>query len=335
MTTMSVMESWFTLVDNTATLIQEELEVSYLEAVYLTGVNLFEGEIVQEELLHNELIMKRLKKEYESFQFEKLSNEEIRKGYQLAILKGMKEATQAHHQMTPDAVSLFVSYLVNKLAGAKDQLTILDPAIGTANLFTAVLNQLTGKQVTGFGIEVDDLLLKLSFVNANLQEHQIELFNQDSLQDLFIDPVDMVVCDLPVGYYPNAMSAQKFELKSETGHSLAHHLFIEQSFTYTKPGGMLVLLVPNLLFEGDQAKALHDFIKKEGNILGLLQLPSSMFKKKEHAKSVFILQKNGPEVSLPKQALLAELPSFSNKKAMEGMIQRIDQWFANEFNVKA
>nr|WP_246941536.1 class I SAM-dependent methyltransferase [Bacillus pinisoli] len=331
---MSTMESWFTLVDTTATLIQEKLEVSYLEAVYLTGVNLFEGEIIQEELLHNELLVKRLRKEYENFKLDRVSNEEIRKGYQLAILKGMKEATQAHHQMTPDAVSLFVSYLVNKLTAGNENMSILDPAIGTANLLTAVLNHLPQNNVTGFGIEVDDLLVKLSLANANLQEHQIELFNQDALQDLFIDPVDLVVCDLPVGYYPNAMSADKFQLKAETGHSLAHHLFIEQSFKYTKPGGKLVFLVPNLMFEGDQTKALHDFIKDNGVILGLLQLPSSMFKKKEHAKSIFILQKKGPEVSIPKQALLAELPSFSNKKAMEGMIQRIDNWFANEFNVK-
>ncbi|MBM7660536.1 site-specific DNA-methyltransferase (adenine-specific) [Bacillus mesophilus] len=329
--TMTTMESWFTKVDQTASLIQEELEVSYLEAVYLTGVNLFEGVILQEEILHNEVLSKRLKKEYESFDLAHMSKEELRKGYQLAILKGMKEATQAHHQMTPDAVSLFVSYLVSKMTSGKKVLSILDPAVGTANLLTALFNHLPGKEVTGFGIEVDDLLVKLALSNANLQEHQIEFFNQDALADLFIDPVDLVVCDLPVGYYPDDINSQKFQLKSNSGHSLAHHLFIEQSFRYTKPGGNLIFLVPNSMFEGDQAKALHDFIKEHGVIQGLLQLPTTMFKKKEHAKSIFILQKKGPDVKLPKQALLAELPTFSNKQAMEGMIQRIDQWFATEF----
>ncbi|WP_456279348.1 class I SAM-dependent methyltransferase [Bacillus sp. AK128] len=326
------MESWFTKVDQTASILQGELEVSYLEAVYLTGVNFFEGEIVQEEILQNEILSKRLKREYESFELDGISKEELRKGYQLAILKGMKEATQAHHQMTPDAVSLFVGYLVSKLTSNEKQISILDPAIGTANLLTAILNHLPDKQVTGYGIEIDDLLVKLGFCNANLQEHHIEFFNQDALQDLFIDPVDLVVCDLPVGYYPDEMSSQKFQLKASSGHSLAHHLFIEQSFQYTKPGGYLLFIVPNSLFEGDQTKALHDFIKEHGVIQGLLQLPPSMFKKKEHAKSIFMLQKKGPNVTLPKQALLAELPTFSNKKAMEGMIQRIDQWFASELN---
>jgi site-specific DNA-methyltransferase (adenine-specific) len=327
---VSNMEKWFKVVDQTASLLQTEIEVSYLEAVCLTGDNMFEGSILQEEILGNELLCKRLKKEYDSVGFDAFSNEEIRKGFQLAILKGMKEATQTHHQMTPDAVALFISYLVNKMTKGINNLTILDPAIGTGNLLTAVLNHLPEKQVNALGIEVDDLLVKLGFINANLQEHQIEFFNQDALQDLFIDPVDLVVCDLPVGYYPDDRSAEKYELRSVGGHSLAHHLFIEQSFLYTKPGGQLLFVVPNSLFEGEAAKPLHSFIKEHGVIQGLLQLPSSMFKKQEHVKSIFIIQKKGPDVKLPKQALLAELPSFSNKKAMEGMIQRIDQWFSTE-----
>jgi site-specific DNA-methyltransferase (adenine-specific) len=327
---VSNMEKWFKVVDQTASLIQTEIEVSYLEAVCLTGDNMFEGSILQEEIIHNELLCKRLKREYDSVELETFSNEEIRKGFQLAILKGMKEATQSHHQMTPDAVALFISYLVNKMTKGLNNFTILDPAIGTGNLLTAILNHLPERQVNSFGIEVDDLLVKLGFINANLQEHHIEFFNQDALQDLFIDPVDLVVCDLPVGFYPDDRSAEKFQLRSEAGHSLAHHLFIEQSFHYTKPGGKLLFVVPNSLFEGEVAKPLHNFIKEHGVIQGLLQLPPSMFKKQEHAKSIFIIQKKGPDVNLPKQALLAELPSFSNKKAIEGMIQRIDQWFSTE-----
>jgi site-specific DNA-methyltransferase (adenine-specific) len=323
-------EQLFTVLDQTAVLLQEELQVSYLEATGFTADNLFEGQVMQEEILHNELLRKRLEKEYKTINIDELTKEEIRKGLQLVILKGMKEATQAHHHMTPDAVSLFIGYLVNKLTEGLKELTILDPAIGTANLLTAVLNSLSDKQVKGFGVEIDDLLVKLSFINANLQQHDIEFFNQDALQDLFIDPVDLVVCDLPVGYYPNDEGAKKFELHTAEGHSYAHYLFIEQSFLYTKPGGKLVFLIPNSLFEGEYAKRLHSFIKENGVIQGILQLPLSMFKKEQHAKSILILQKQGQNVKLPKQALLAELPSFSNMKAMEGMVSRIDQWFEQE-----
>lgn len=323
-------EQLFTVINQTAALLQEELQTSFLEAVGLTGDNMFEGRIMQDDILHNEVLCKRIEKEYNSVNFNELSKEEIRKGFQLAVLKGMKEATQAHHQMTPDAVALFIGYLVNKLYGKKDSLTILDPAIGTGNLLTAVMNHLSNKEVRAFGVEVDDLLVKLAYIQANLQEHHIELFKKDALQDLFIDPVDLVVCDLPVGYYPNDTGAKRFDLHSEEGHSFAHYLFIEQSIYYTKPGGKLIFLIPNSLFEGEQAAKLNEFIKKNTVILGLLQLPLTMFKKEQHAKSILILQKQGPEVKLPKQALLAELPSFSNMKAMEGMVNRIDQWFSTE-----
>lgn len=69
-----------------------------------------------------------------------------------------------------------------------------------------------------------------------------------------MEPVDVVLSDLPVGYYPDDDNAQGFQLKAEEGHSFAHHLFIEQSLTYTKPGGYLFFLVPNFLFEMDKDK---------------------------------------------------------------------------------
>jgi site-specific DNA-methyltransferase (adenine-specific) len=328
---LSNMEKFFTVIDTTANILQEELHVSYLEAVAETGDNIFEGTILQEELEHNELLKKRLEKEYSSINITDFSKEEIRKGYQLAILKGMKASTQAHHQMTPDAVALFISYLVNKLMVQKNSISVLDPAIGTANLLTALLNHLQDKEVKSFGVEVDDLLLKLGFINANLQEHEIEFYNQDGLQDLFIDPVDLIVCDVPVGYYPNDTQAMKYKLKNENGHSYAHYLYIEQCFRYSKEGGILLLMLPNNIFSLEKANELNAFIKEHGVILGFLQLPLSMFKSEEHAKSILILQKKGPHVKVPKQALLANLPSFSNKNTMQGMIQRIDQWFQSQF----
>ncbi|WP_044894501.1 class I SAM-dependent methyltransferase [Bacillus alveayuensis] len=323
-------ERLFMLFDRTATLLQEELKCSYLEAVAETGENLFHGDVLQEEV--SELSQKRLKKEYKDIQLETFTNEEIRKSFQLAVLKGMKENTQPHHQMTPDAVSLFISYLVGKFTAKHLALTILDPAVGTANLLTTVLNHLPGKQVKSYGVDVDDLLIKLAYVNANLQKHPIQFFNQDSLQPMFVEHADVVVCDLPVGYYPHDENASRFALKAEKGHSYAHHLFIEQSLSYTKEGGYLFFLIPNSLFSSDQAAELHSFLKEQAVIQGLLQLPLSMFKNAQAAKSIFILQKKGANVKAPKKALLAELPRFSNKQAMQVMMQKIDEWFASEKN---
>ena len=328
MTTTSVVEHLFTIVDRTASALKGERSISYLEAIAETGENLFHGEILQTEL--SEMTKKRLEKEYKQVDVSQLQREDIRKSLQLAILKGMKEGIQANHQMTPDSVGLLVSYLVSKFTEKQDSFSILDPAVGTGNLLTTILNQNSRKEINSFGIDVDDLLVKLAYFNSNLGSHPVQFFNQDSLEQLFIEQVDVTICDLPVGYYPNDRVANNYQLKAEEGHSYAHHLFIEQSLNYTKEGGYLFFIVPNFLFESEQAPQLNQYIKEHSIIQGLIQLPLSMFKNEQSAKSIFIVQKKGADVAIPKQALLVNLPKLSNKEAMQGILQRIDSWFQTE-----
>src|SRR5699024_9727763 len=113
----------------------------------------------------------------------------------------------------------------------------------------------------------------------------------DSLRPLLLDPVDLVVADLPVGYYPDDVQAANYELKSKDGHSYSHHLFIEQSLMYTKPGGFLIFIIPENLFEIDQAEYLHQLLHQDANIVEIIQLPDTDCESKKHKKSVFILQK--------------------------------------------
>ena len=320
-------ETLFSIFDSSAVVLRKELDVAYLEALVETGDNLFEGAILQEEL--SESAIERLNREYSTFNEETYKGEEIRKAFQLAILKGMKEGVQANHEMTPDAVGMFMSYLFHKFMQGQNEITVLDPAIGTGNLMTTVFNSAKeGLTMSGFGVEVDEVLIKLALVNANLQKHAIEFFHQDGLAPLYIDPVDAVVSDLPIGYYPNEIGASEYKLKADEGMSYAHHLFIEQSVKHTKEGGYLFFLVPNFIFESDQAPKLHAFIKETCFIQGLLQLPVSMFKNEKNAKSIFVLQKKGQGVTMPKQALLVELPKFSNMKAMENIMDQLNTWFA-------
>ncbi|MBM7701210.1 class I SAM-dependent methyltransferase [Metabacillus iocasae] len=327
MSHLTEMEKVFSAIDQTAIILRKELNCLYLEAIAETGENMFHGEILQDEL--DEVTKKRLEREYESINLEKIDGETIRKAYQLAILKGMKEAVQPNHQMTPDAVSLFVSYLIGKFMEGKSNYNLLDPAVGAGNLLTTILNHHHQLIDAAYGIDVDDLLIKLTYVNANLQKHGVQLFNQDSLQPLFIDPVDLVVCDLPVGYYPNDEGAKAYQVRAEEGHSYAHHLFIEQSLNHMKDGAYGIFLVPNNLFETEQAKSLHAFLKEVAVIQGLIQLPLSMFKQESMAKSIFIIQKKGEGVVTPKQALLVQLPKFSNREAMNDMMTQMNEWFRN------
>ncbi|WP_026583483.1 class I SAM-dependent methyltransferase [Bacillus sp. J33] len=317
-------EDLFTIFNETATIMQEELQCTYLEALAETGENLFHESILQDEL--SELTVKRLKKSYESINLSQYTNEDVRKSFQLAILKGMKENVQPNHQMTPDAVGMLMGYLVGKFIQEKT-FRLLDPAVGTGNLLTTIMNHQKDKTVEATGVEIDDLLIKLAYINANLQEHPIQFFNQDSLEPLFIEPADAVVSDLPVGYYPNDVRSAEYKLRADEGHSYSHHLFIEQSMNHVKPGGYLFFIIPNGMFESDQAPKLHQYIKDHAYIQGMMQLPLTLFKNERAAKSIFILQKKGEGITPPKQALLVNLPSLSKTAEVEKILNKIDAWF--------
>ncbi|WP_409370414.1 class I SAM-dependent methyltransferase [Lysinibacillus sp. 38-6] len=256
------------------------------------------------------------------------TKEDVRKSIQIAILKGMRQGSQPNHQMTPDTLGLLVGYFVEQIFAdrlAKEKLTILDPAVGTGNLLITVMNLLDGK-VEASGVEVDELLIRLAAATADLTEQPISLYRQDALQDLLVDPVDAIVCDLPVGYYPNEEVALDYELCASEGMSYAHHLFIEQSVNYTKDGGYLFFLAPTHLFESEQSKQLHKYIQKHAWIQAIIQLPDTMFANKAHEKSIVILQKQGEAFKAPKEVLLAKVPNMQNKQALAMFFEKVKMW---------
>lgn len=321
----NTVERLFTYIDESTEIIKDCMEISYLEALVETGENFFEGEILQEEI--NDENIDKLQTIIQQFNDTHKEKENIRRSFQLAILKGMKQGIHTNHEMTPDGIGLIVSYLVNKFTEGKKELSILDPAVGTGNLLATVLNESDNKFITAFGIDVDDVLVKISFVIGNLLGHEVELFNQDSLAPLYVDPVDVVVCDLPVGYYPNEERAKNYSLKAKNGMSYAHHLFIEQSMNHLKSGGYFIGLVPNHLFTSEQSGQLHEYLNSTGVIQGLIQLPISAFKDERHQKSILIIRKNAENMEKPKQALLVDFPKLTNSSAVEHIMLQMNKWF--------
>ncbi|KGX93351.1 DNA-methyltransferase [Pontibacillus halophilus JSM 076056 = DSM 19796] len=324
-------EQLYQLIDELAGKIEAATEVPYLDAITLVCDSILEDE--PKEALPSELQEEVKQKISEISNIDDWTKEERRKGMQLAILKGMKGSTQQQHYITPDAVAMFMGYLIQKLLPIDGTPRLFDPVIGTANLMTAVLNQLK-RDVDAYGSDVDPSLVQLGVANANLQQQDIEFFHQDSLRPFLLEPVDFVMADLPVGYYPDDVNASNYELQAQEGHSYSHHLLMEQGLNYLKDGGFGLFLIPNFLFEGDQSDQLHEFLQKHTHVFGVLQLPETMFKNEKFGKSIFIIQKKGSETTPPNQALIAQLPSFKNAKAMNDMLTQINEWFKEYLSKK-
>ncbi|MCL1630622.1 class I SAM-dependent methyltransferase [Sporolactobacillus sp. CPB3-1] len=310
----------FSVFDQATLFIKKNNETNYLTALCETAEGLLRNEIRQEPL------EKKLKPLYERFNHLKMTAEEVRRAFQLALLKGMKEAPQPNQELTPDTLVLLIGHMFAMLAGEKAY-SILDPAVGSANLLTGILNQSRTDKVQAYGIDADPLLVRLAAANANLQQKEIQLFHQDGLKPIMIEPADFVVCDVPVGIYPDQRSADTYLLKSVTKQPLTHFLFVEQALRKLKTEGYALFLIPNHLFTDDQTHTFHDFLKKNANILALIQLPVSLFNKVNQAKSILLLQKKSGKGTLARQALLAEMPDFSDEVKMRKFMQQLDHWF--------
>ncbi|GGA82203.1 class I SAM-dependent methyltransferase [Ornithinibacillus halotolerans] len=316
-------EYLFEWMDETTKTIESHLHEPYLDSLIITLETLFfQG--ADESL--DDILTHKLHNAIEKIKLEEYDTSEIRKAIQFSILKGMKDNTQQQHLITPEAIGLVIGYIAQKLMVNYKQVRVFDPASGTGNLLTTVISQLE-KETEAYASEVDPTLLQLALVSANLQKTTIEFFHQDSLRPFLLDPVDLIVSDLPVGYYPDDIRASTFELKAEEGHSFSHLLFIEQSMNYTNPGGYLVLMVPNFIFDGEGSDKFHAFIQKNAHIIGVIQLPDSAFQSKKNAKCILILQKKGNNTEGPKQPLLAQLPSLKNSRAMEDILGKMNNWF--------
>ncbi len=264
---MENIEKLFSFIDEYSENVTKEHDLSYLDSVLETLNTWLDGEI--------------------SPKVDNPSKEEIRKAIQLAILKGMRQSAQPNHQMTPDTLGLLLGYFVeqffDKECKSNQKFTVLDPAIGTGNLLLTVMN-LIGDKIEGVGVEIDELLIQLAAASSELEQQPISLYHQDALENLIIDPVDAIICDLPVGYYPNDEVAKNYEVKAKEGMTYAHHLFIEQSLKYTKDGGYLFFLVPDHIFESEQSPLLNKLVTQKAWIQAVVQLPDELFASKAHAK---------------------------------------------------
>lgn len=246
-----------------------------------------------------------------------------------------KDAIQANHQMTPDTIGLLMAFLIEKVTQSTKLETIFDPAVGTANLLTTVINQLDKDEhnnIKGFGIDNDDSMLSVASVNVALQHANVDLFHQDSVSALDIPQCDLAVSDLPIGYYPLDNNTKDYQTRAKDGHSYVHHLLIEQSMNYLKPGSFGVFLVPSSLFQTKETEGFVKWIHSVAYLQGFVNLPSELFANPAAQKSILLLQRHGGNGKQAAKVLLGEFPSFKDQKNFARFMQEINDWVAT--NIK-
>ncbi|QIL46092.1 class I SAM-dependent methyltransferase [Vagococcus coleopterorum] len=329
-------EKGFELLDQCVTLMQGSLNSTFIDSYIEVAGNLVNNYQVQvQDGLPNAETATKLTELYTEFKNLDLAKEERRKVTQLVLLKGtMAEPLQPNHQLTPDSLGFLFVYLAEQLLGDDKRLTLLDLTAGMGNLMMTVMTnlELAGYKVWGTGVDVDDTLLTITALNSQILEQEIQLFHQDSLQNLLLEPSDFAIADLPIGYYPDDENAQNFVTGVAEGHSYAHHLLMEQSMAYVKGGGFGVFLVPSNFLETEQADKIKEWITDKVYLQGILQLPTALFKNKDSRKSIIIIQNHGEESRQAKEVLLADVPSLKDAQQMQQFFKEVSEWKNKNLN---
>lgn len=325
------LESLYTVLDQSTTLLRRNLNVSALEAAIETGDNLLSGEVTHADGLPDASTTQALEKLYAQITLDTFTAEEIRQAWQLVLVKIIaQDQIEPNKQVTPDALASLASYLVTVFYPAiKTELSVGDLAVGTGNLLYAVMNQLhtaLDVPVKGFGVDNDETLLAFAGMSSALQHLDVQLFHQDGIDTPVFNGMDIMVSDLPVGYYPLDDRAKALATAAKEGHSYAHHLLIEQSMQLLKPGGLGLFFVPSNVFQSEEANGLTSWLTQAMHFQGLLTLPTTMFASASAQKSLLVLQRPGGTAVQAKQVLLGEFPDLNDKDAFSKFLSEINHW---------
>lgn len=247
-----------------------------------------------------------VKKNNETLKSLKLSKEEWRRAYQFLLMKAAQtEPLQANHQFTPDSIGFILTFLIDQLS-KKEHIDILEIGSGMGNLAETILNN-TQRNVDYLGLESDDLLIDISASIADVMDAKVSFVQGDAVRPQVLKESDVIISDLPVGFYPDDSIAARYEVASTQEHTYAHHLLMEQSLKYLKPDGYAIFLAPNDLLSSSQSDLLKKWLQKHAQIVAMIALPEALFGNAAYAKTIFVLKKQEEQVVQPFVYALSDL----------------------------
>ena len=305
-------EQAYTYLLENVQVIQNDLATNFYDALVEQNSIYLDGETELEQVKENNQALKRLA----------LRKEEWLKTYQFLLMKaGQTEPLQANHQFTPDAIALLLVFIVEELF-KEGEITILEIGSGMGILGTTFLTSLD-KKVDYLGMEVDDLLIDLAASMADVIGLQVGFVQGDAVRPQMLKESNVVISDLPVGYYPDDAVASRHQVASSQGHTYAHHLLMEQGLKYLKSDGYAIFLAPSDLLTSPQSDLLKGWLKEEASLVAMISLPENLFTNAKQSKTIFILQKKN-EISV--EPFIYPLASLQDASVLMKFKENFQKW---------
>ena len=277
-------EQAYTYLLENVQIIQNDLATSFYDALIEQNGIYLDGQTNLEQVKKNNQALKRLA----------LRKEEWLRTYQFLLMKaGQTEPLQANHQFTPDAVSHLMIFLIEEL-WPEEELSLLELGSGMGILGASFLTTMN-KKVDYLGIEIDDLLIDLAASMAEVMDLQMGFVQGDAVRPQVLKESDIIVSDLPIGYYPDNQIASRYQVAAEGEHTYAHHLLMEQSLKYLRTGGYAIFLAPSNLLTSPQSDLLKSWLTDQAQLVAIIALPEDLFSQGAQPKTIFVLQKKTGE----------------------------------------
>ena len=305
-------EQAYTYLLENVQVIQSDLVTNFYDALVEQNSIYLDGETELEQVKENNQALKRLA----------LRKEEWLKTYQFLLMRaGQTEPLQANHQFTPDAISLLLVLVVEELF-EQEEISILEIGSGMGILGATFLTSLA-KKVDYLGIEVDDLLIDLAASMADVIGLQAGFVQGDAVRPQMLKKSDVVISDLPVGYYPDDAIASRYQVASNQEHTYAHHLLMEQGLKYLKSDGYAIFLAPSDLLTSPQSDLLKGWLKEKASLVAMISLPETLFSHASQAKIIFVLQKKAEKELVP---FIYPLESLQDPAALMKFKENFQKW---------
>ena len=273
-------EQAYTYLLENVQIIQNDLATSFYDALIEQNGIYLDGQTALEQVKKNNQALKRLA----------LRKEEWLRTYQFLLMKAAQtEPLQANHQFTPDAVGHLMIFIIEQLWPAKE-VSILELGSGMGILGASFLTSIS-KKVDYLGIELDDLLIDLAASISEVMGLPAVYVQGDAVRPQILKESDVVVSDLPLGYYPDDQIASRYQVAAKNEHTYAHHLLMEQSLKYLKKDGYAIFLAPSNLLTSPQSELLKDWLRENAQIVAMISLPEDLFAQATQSKAIFVLQK--------------------------------------------
>ncbi len=302
------LELFYDCVDQSNDILYEAFHKSYFDLIEMTVQNILAGEVVCD---CDEETKNKLNQIYDQLVGVDFTVEDVRKAMQAIFLKGFKEMRILNGNTTPDTLGIFIAYLITKL-NANKKITILDPLCGTGNLLHTVINHLD-KECTSFACDHDVWMTKLTKMVSDLLGIPVELYLQDT-RNLSLKDMDCILFDMPNVILEEKKSYFPYE-------AILHYKEM------LKPDGAMIAILGSDFFNYDKNQEFKKQLLQDCSIIGLIELPDSMFVAKP--KIILVIQKCMLD---KKNCFMVKLPSFTDVKEFNKSLMEIEAWFEKNKN---